>query len=147
MELTIETLTVLGVIATVMTGVATIVAVLLSQWLLRRHENRQAKLDTLKRLLGNRMAVTHDQRSVDADTRVEFNRALQEVPIIFGGAATRRIYRAYWEGVVQRDPDRPTAGLLVALFHEMYREADVAWDGDYMHGFVLEPPSVPGPKR
>ena len=75
------------IIASLLSG---LIGVIVSSYFYRRYEKRKQKLDTLRRLLGNRWAITEGQESNYEHFRGEFIAALNEVFVVFHDSAPVR---------------------------------------------------------
>ena len=72
-----------------------LIGVILSLWYYRRYENRKQKLDTFRRLLGNRfaIAITEGQESNSEHSREVFFAALNEIVVVFHDSAAVLVLR------------------------------------------------------
>ncbi len=68
------------IIASLLSG---LIGVIVSSYFYRRYENRKQKLDTLRRLVGNRFAIAEGQGSNTELSREDFFAALNEVIVMF----------------------------------------------------------------
>lgn len=77
------------IIASLLSGlIGAILSSFLSSYLYRRHEKRKQKLDTFRRLLGNRWAITKGQENNSEASREAFFFALNEAIVVFHDSTT-----------------------------------------------------------
>lgn len=72
------------IIASLLSG---LVGVIVSSHFYRKYENRKQKLGTLRKLVGNRFAISEGQESKFGSSREEFFAGLNEVFVIFHDSA------------------------------------------------------------
>ena len=114
-----------------------VIGVIISIAYYRRYEKRKSKLDTLKRLLANRFALTPNSTSASRD---RFFEALNEVVVVFHDSqpvmsALERIHSDLPR------PDR-LQNNVVSLFKAMFKHLDIKYELN--ESFFLNP-FIPGP--
>lgn len=126
------------IVASLLSG---LLAVAVSTWHYRRHERRQAKVDTLTRLMGFRF---------DLRGR-EFSRALNEIFVVFHDSP--EVLRALQEfhEVIVASQGKLANDKLVALLKAMCRGAGIdpasVNDSFYLQPFNIDPSSSGPPAR
>ena len=114
-----------------------VIGVIISIAYYRRYEKRKSKLDTLKRLLANRFALTPNSTSASRD---RFFEALNEVVVVFHDS------QPVMSALEQIHSDLPRPDRLqdnvVSLFKAMFKHLDIKYELN--ESFFLHP-FTPGP--
>ena len=121
------------IIASLLSG---LIGVIVSSYFYRRYENRKQKLDTLRRLLGNRFAIAEGQESNAKHSREDFFAALNEVLVVFHDSdSVLDALNKYHESMSQDDRLR--------LFKAMCKDSKVSQE---FNDSFFEKPFTPGPR-
>ena len=102
----------------------------------RRYENRKRKFDTLRRLLGNRFAITEGQESNAESSREEFFAALNGAVVVFHDSAP--VLDALNDYHESKSPDSR-----LRLFKAMCKNLKVRYE---FNDSFFDTPFTPGPK-
>ena len=113
-----------------------LIGVILSSWRYQEYEKRKQKLDTLRRLLGNRFAITEEQGSNTEHSREDFFAALNEVFVVFHDSdPVIDALKKYHEIMSQDNRLR--------LFKAMCKDSKVSHE---FNDSFFEKPFTPGPR-
>ena len=114
-----------------------VIGVIISIAYYRRYEKRKSKLDTLKRLLANRFAVTPNSTAASRD---RFFEALNEVTVVFHDSQPVMSALVQMHSDLSR-PDRLHDNV-VSLFKAMFKHMNIKYELN--ESFCLHP-FTPGP--
>lgn len=101
--------------------IGAILSSFLSSYLYRRHEKRKQKLDTFRRLLGNRWAITEGQESNFEHFRGEFIVALNEIFVVFHDSNSVR-------DALKKYNESKSLDNLISLFKAICKDLKISYE-------------------